>query len=113
MTPIEAHVNAYVKVGIGYPLDKITLMSSLTDENAVKTIEQAVARATEAGGKVLTGGKRIDRQGLFVEPTIIEAENHWDIVQEETFAPILYVMKFSCLEDAVAMQNDVPQGLSS
>src|SRR5690625_163920 len=110
---IEALVNAYGQVRIGDPLDKDTLMGPLTDENAVKNFEQAVARATEAGGKVLTGGKRIDRQGSFVEPTIIEAENHWDIVQEETFAPILYVMKFSRLEDAVAMQNDVPQGLSS
>src|SRR5690625_5866547 len=88
-------------------------MGPLTDENAVKNFEQAVARATEAGGKVLTGGKRIDRQGSSVEPTIIEAENHWDIVQEQTFAPILYGMKFSRLEHAVALQNDVPHGLSS
>lgn len=110
---VETLVNAYGQVRIGDPLDEDTLMGPLTDENAVKNFEQAVARATEAGGKVLTGGKRIDRQGSFVEPTIIEAENHWDIVQEETFAPILYVMKYSRLEDAVAMQNDVPQGLSS
>src|SRR5690625_5532031 len=88
-------------------------MGPLTDENADKNFDQAVARSTEAGGKVLTGGKRIDRQGSFVEPTIIEAENHWDIVQEETFAPILYVMKFSRLEDAVGMQYYFTLGLFS
>jgi len=110
---IESLVNAYGQVRIGDPLDENTLMGPLTDAKAVERFEQAVERAREAGGKVLTGGKRIDREGFFVEPTIIEAENHWDIVQEETFAPILYVMKFSELEDAVAMQNDVRQGLSS
>ncbi|WP_376696436.1 L-piperidine-6-carboxylate dehydrogenase [Wenzhouxiangella sp. EGI_FJ10305] len=110
---IEALVNAYGQVRIGDPLDENTLMGPLTDDSAVERFEQAVKRARDAGGKVLTGGSRIDRDGFFVEPTIIEAENDWDIVQEETFAPILYVMKFSKIEDAVAMQNDVRQGLSS
>jgi len=110
---VEALVNAYGQVRIGDPLDESTLMGPLTDARAVERFEQAVERAQDAGGKVLTGGKRIEREGFFVEPTIIEAENHWDIVQEETFAPILYVMRFSQLEDAVAMQNDVRQGLSS
>ena len=62
---------------------------------------------------VLAGGKRVDRPGYFVEPAIIKAENHWDIVQEETFAPILYLMSFSTIEEAIEMQNDVRQGLSS
>lgn len=110
---LETLVNAYGQVRIGDPLDADTLMGPLTDEASVVRFEQAVERARAAGGKVLTGGKRIEREGSFVEPTIIEAENHWDIVQEETFAPILYVMKYRDLEDAVAMQNDVPQGLSS
>ena len=110
---IEALVNAYGQVRIGDPLDDDTLMGPLTDEASVKRFEQAIERAREAGGKVLTGGKRIERDGFFVEPAIVEAENHWDIVQEETFAPILYVMKFADLKDAVAMQNDVRQGLSS
>ncbi len=110
---IDALVNAYGQVRIGDPLDENTLMGPLTDAKAVERFEQAVERAQDAGGKVLTGGNRIDGDGFFVEPTIIEAENHWDIVQEETFAPILYVIKFSKIEDAVAMQNDVRQGLSS
>jgi len=110
---VEALVNAYGQVRIGDPLDENTLMGPLTGEPAVEGFLKAIERAKEAGGKVLTGGNRIDREGFFVEPTIIEAENHWDIVQEETFAPILYVMKFSNIEDAVAMQNDVRQGLSS
>ena len=65
------------------------------------------------GGEVLTGGKRRGGPGSFVEPTIIRARNEWDIVQSETFAPILYLMPFTELDDAIAMQNDVVQGLSS
>ena len=67
----------------------------------------------QAGGKVLYGGQVLGQPGYFVEPTIVKAENHWPIVQRETFAPILYVMPFKALDDAIAMQNAVPQGLSS
>ena len=62
---------------------------------------------------MLTGGKRIDRPGYFVEPTIIKARNEWEIVQTETFVPILYVIPYSGIDNAIRMQNDVPQGLSS
>ncbi len=110
---VNALVKAYAQVRIGDPLDENTLMGPLTDAASVERFEKAVARAQEAGGRVLTGGKRIDGDGFFVQPTIIEAQNDWEIVQEETFAPILYLMKYSRLEDAVAMQNDVRQGLSS
>lgn len=106
-------VNAYQQVRIGDPLDPETLMGPLTDEAAVAKFEGAVASAVEAGGKILAGGKRIDRPGCFVEPTIIRAENEWDIVQSETFAPILYLMPFADLDEAIDMQNDVRQGLSS
>ena len=109
----EALVNAYGQVRIGDPLDSDTLMGPLTDEAAVQRYEQAIARAVECGGRVLTGGRRLDRPGFFVEPTIIEAENDWDIVQQETFAPILYLIPFSDLDDAIRMHNDVAQGLSS
>ncbi len=109
----ETLVKAYGQVRIGDPLDEKTLMGPLTDAAAVTRFEQAIKRAREAGGKVLTGGKRIEGRGFFVEPTIIRAENHWDIVQEETFAPILYVISFNTLEEAMAMHNDVKQGLSS
>lgn len=110
---IEKLVGAYQQVRIGDPLDSDTLMGPLTDNSAVQRYEAAVAKAQASGGKVLTGGKRIERPGFFVEPTIIRAENDWDIVQEETFAPILYVMTFSDLDQAIAMQNGVAQGLSS
>jgi aldehyde dehydrogenase (NAD+) len=109
----EALVKAYQQVRIGDPLDTDTLMGPLTDEAAVKRYENAIASALAEGGEVLTGGNRIDRAGSFVEPTIIKVKNEWDIVQSETFAPILYVIPFSELDDAIAMQNDVVQGLSS
>ena len=110
---IEKLVAAYQQVRIGDPLDADTLMGPLTDEAAIQRYMNAIEKAKAAGGELLTGGNRVDRDGYFVEPAIIRAENHWDIVQEETFAPILYVMTYSDLEDAVAMHNDVRQGLSS
>ena len=106
-------VNAYQQVRIGNPMDGDTLMGPLTDEASVQRFEAAVASALESGGKVLTGGKRIEGQGCFVEPTVIEARNDWDIVQGETFAPILYVIPYDTLDEAIALQNDVRQGLSS
>ncbi len=106
-------VHAYDQVRIGDPLDPETLMGPLIDEPSVRSFELAVANALEEGGKVLTGGNRIEGPGHFVEPTIIQAENEWKIVQEETFAPILYVIPFKDIEDAVSKHNDVPQGLSS
>jgi len=110
---IEKLVAAYQQVRIGDPLDTGTLMGPLTDEASVQRYLAALERAVAAGGEVLTGGSRLERPGHFVEPAIVRAENHWDIVQEETFAPILYVMSFRDIEEAVAMQNDVRQGLSS
>ena len=110
---IEKLVAAYGQVRIGDPLDADTLMGPLTDEAAIQRYMDAIEKAKAAGGELLTGGNRVDRDGYFVEPAIVRAENHWDIVQEETFAPILYVMTYSDLEDAVAMHNDVRQGLSS
>ncbi len=106
-------VDAYKQVRIGDPLDDGTLMGPLTDETAIERYFKAIEQAKVAGGELLSGGNRVDRPGFFVEPAMVRAENHWDIVQEETFAPILYVMTFKTLEDAVGMHNDVRQGLSS
>ena len=108
-----ALVAAYRQVRIGDPLDSNTLMGPLTNAQAVTEFEAAVAEAQANGGEVLTGGKRIEGDGFFVEPTIIKARNEWDVVQRETFAPILYVMPFSDLDEAIAMHNGVAQGLSS
>jgi aldehyde dehydrogenase (NAD+) len=88
-------------------------MGPLTDAASVERFEAAVAAARAAGGEVLAGGKRLDGPGFFVEPTLIRANNAWDVVQTETFAPILYVIGFSSLAEAIRMQNDVRQGLSS
>jgi len=109
----EMLVNAYQQVRIGNSLDPDTLMGPMADAGAVKDFEAAITAAQEAGGEVLTGGSRIARPGFFVEPTIIKAENDWEIVQTETFAPILYLIPFSSVKDAIRMNNDVPQGLSS
>jgi len=106
-------VDAYGQVRIGEALDPNTLMGPLVDEAAVNDFKAAIDAAREAGGKILTGGSRIDRPGSFVEPTIVMAENHWEIVQTETFVPILYVIPFTDMEDAIRMNNEVPQGLSS
>jgi len=109
----EALVSAYGQVRIGDPLDSKTLMGPLTDEASVQRFEAAISSAKEAGGEVLYGGNRIGGPGFFVEPALVKAENHWDVVQAETFAPILYLIPFQNLEDAIAMHNDVAQGLSS
>ncbi len=106
-------VKAFKQVRIGDPLDPETLMGPLTDEAAVQRFEAAVATAVANGGEVLTGGTKLDVDGSFVEPTIISAQNDWDIVQTETFAPILYLIPFTDIDDAIAMQNGVVQGLSS
>jgi aldehyde dehydrogenase (NAD+) len=105
--------DAYHQVRIGDPLDPDTLMGPLVDEKAVRDFEDAVAKIEAAGGELLTGGKRVDGPGFFVEPTIAKVRNDWDIVQTETFVPILYLIAYDGLDDALAMHNDVPQGLSS
>jgi len=109
----ELLVNAYQQVIIGDPLRDGTLMGPLVNENAVQDYTNAIERAKTSGGEILYGGAAIDGKGYYVTPTIIKAENNWDIVQEETFAPILYLMTFDTLGEAIHMHNDVPQGLSS
>jgi len=105
--------SAYDQVNIGNPLDEDTLMGPLVNDYAVKDYSEAINKSLSSGGKIVTGGSKIKGPGNFIEPTIIEAENHWDIVKEETFAPILYIMRYKDLDDAISMHNDVPQGLSS
>lgn len=112
-TLVPSLVKAYEKITIGDPLDQKNLMGPLIDKHAVAQFEKAVAAAKEQGGKILFGGKALDRAGFFVEPTLIEAQNDWPIVQHETFAPILYVMKFKTIDEAIAMQNHSDYGLSS
>lgn len=110
---IAALIDAYKKITIGDPLDQKNLMGPLIDKSAVDQFAKAVKAAQDAGGDVLYGGQVLQRDGFYVEPTIIAAQNHWDIVQQETFGPILYVMKFSKLDEAIEMQNYSRFGLSS
>ncbi len=104
---------AYQQIKIGDPLDQTNLMGPLIDQQAVAAFTSAIAAIKAAGGEILFGGNLIEGPGFFVEPTIASVSNDWDIVQHETFAPILYVMPFDDLDEAIAVQNAVPQGLSS
>jgi aldehyde dehydrogenase (NAD+) len=106
-------VHAYGQVRIGDPLDPKNLMGPLIDARAVRQFKQAVKRAKQLGGKLWYGGKAMPGPGYFVQPTLVQARHDWDLVRQETFAPILYVMPFRELDDAIAMHNAVPQGLSS
>jgi aldehyde dehydrogenase (NAD+) len=112
-TFLQRLVTAYRSIPVGDPLEKGTLMGPLIDEGAVQGYEKAIATAKEQGGELLCGGKRIDRPGFYVEPTLIRGTPDMPIVQEETFAPILYAFSYRDLETAIEQQNDVPQGLSS
>ncbi len=113
----ERLVNAYRAVRIGHPLDSSTLVGPLIDANAVNDFTKAQDEIIKEGGKIIHGGDVLNGEGYesgcYVVPCIAEVENHFNIVQEETFAPILYLTKYSTIEEAIALQNDVPQGLSS
>ena len=106
-------VKAYKQINIGNPMKDGNLMGPLIDENAVNEYLQALETAKDSGGEILYGGSKLERNGFFVKPTIVKAKNEWDIVQTETFSPILYIIPYRTLEEAVDMHNDVPQGLSS
>jgi aldehyde dehydrogenase (NAD+) len=109
--------NAYSQLTIGNPLDSKNHVGPLIDKKAVEDYLNAIERAKKEGGKIVVEGGVMDgagyESGCYVKPCIIEAKNEFHIVQEETFAPILYVMKYKTLEEAIEMQNGVPQGLSS
>ncbi|MCK5130890.1 MAG: aldehyde dehydrogenase family protein [Candidatus Sabulitectum sp.] len=109
--------DVYNKVNIGSPLDPSSIVGPLVNNDAVDNYKTTIARAQEQNGRILHGGNvykaRNCKSGCFVIPTIIEIDKQEGIVLEETFAPILYVMKYDNLQDAVRIHNSVPQGLSS
>jgi len=109
--------SAYKQLKIGNPLDERNHVGPLIDKDAVNMYLNAIEKAKEEGGNVLVEGGVLEGEGYesgcYVKPVIIEAKNHFEIVQDETFAPILYIMKYSKLEEAIDMQNGVKQGLSS
>ena len=110
-------VNAYGQIKIGNPLDKENHMGPLIDRGAVKMYLDAIEKINKEGGEeVVVGGELSGNQyqsGCYVKPAIYEVKNEFSIVQDETFAPILYLIKYSNLDEAIKIQNDVPQGLSS
>jgi aldehyde dehydrogenase (NAD+) len=110
-------INVYKSLKIGHPLDPATHVGPMIDKSAVETYQIALERIGNEGGKVLYGGQVLDGEGYesgcYVVPSIAEAENHWDVVQEETFAPLLYLLKYKTLDEAIEIHNGVPQGLSS
>jgi aldehyde dehydrogenase (NAD+) len=104
---------AYGQVSIGDPMEQGTLMGPVVSEAAITAMMSSIDIAREQGGEVVTGGNRIDRPGFFVEPTIVRVPKDASITQDETFAPILWVIEFDTLDEAIAIQNGVTQGLSS
>ena len=114
---ISVLTNAYAQLAIGNPLDSSNHVGPLIDKKATEDYLNAIEHAKKEGGKVLVAGGVLSGEGYesgcYVKPCIIEANNSYKIVQEETFAPILYVIKYSTIEEAIEMQNNVPQGLSS
>ncbi len=110
---ISRLVEAYTQITIGDPLEEGTLMGPVISDGAIDQLERAVEIAKEQGGQVVAGGKRIEGDGHFVEPTIVKVPKEASITQDETFAPVLWVIEFDTLDEAIAIQNGVTQGLSS
>ncbi|KAK9014157.1 hypothetical protein V6N11_005326 [Hibiscus sabdariffa] len=112
-TVVDQLLDVYKQVKIGDPLEKGTLLGPLHTPTSRKNFEKGIEIIKSQGGKILTGGGIIESEGNFVQPTIVEISPNVDVVKEELFAPVLYVMKFKTLKEAIEINNSVPQGLSS
>ena len=110
-------LRAYESVRIGNPLDRSTVMGPLIDTKAVGEMMGAIKRVKQEGGEILSGGKQLGGTqypgGCYVTPCLATAESRMQLVKDETFAPLLYLMRYRTLQEALSMNNDVPQGLSS
>ena len=110
-------VSVYKQLKIGHALDPSTLVGPLVDKQAVQVYMDAIEKVKAEGGKIIFGGKVLKgagfESGCFVSPSIADVENHFEIVQHETFAPLLFMIRFHSLEEAIQIHNSVPQGLSS
>jgi len=108
-------VNGYKSIKIGNPMEDGILMGPLVNRAAVEDMMKALDIIREQGGNIVVGGEELKDypSDCYVTPCIVEAKNEWPIVQEETFAPILYIIKYKTIEEAIEYQNGVPQGLSS
>ncbi|MBN2384595.1 aldehyde dehydrogenase family protein [bacterium] len=109
--------NIYRQLKIGNPLDENILVGPVVDESAINDMLAAMEKVKEQGGTILCGGKKLTipgyENGYYIEPAIAEVKNTMPIVKEETFAPLLYIIEYDTIEDAIFYNNDVPQGLSS
>jgi len=110
---IDQLVAAYRSIPIGNPLEDGVLVGPLINESAIAQMMEALEAARQQGGEILCGGERIDRPGYFVQPAIVRAHAQMPIVSDETFAPILYVLTYRDLDEAISLHNRVDQGLSS
>lgn len=110
---VQRLAEAYARVRVGNPLDAGILMGPLIDTGAVARFRSAISELESLGARMFHGGNVLPGPGYFVQPTLVQASNEWPLVQRETFAPILYAMRYGTLEEAIASQNAVPQGLSS
>jgi L-aminoadipate-semialdehyde dehydrogenase len=110
-------VSAYKKLTIGDPLTEKNLVGPLIDKDAVKMYLDAIERCKSEGGKFIVEGGVLNgdgyESGCYVKPCVAEVEPHYKVIQQETFAPILYLLQYKTIDDAIAIQNNVPQGLSS
>jgi aldehyde dehydrogenase (NAD+) len=107
--------SAYASLRIGNPLDRSILMGPLIDRQAVDNLRHAIARVKQEGGRILYGGEPLTEEpgGCYVRPCIAEAKADMKIMREETFAPLLYLISYESIEEAITINNSVPQGLSS
>jgi len=110
-------VKAYKQVKIGNPMEEGVLMGPLIDKAAVQNYTDALVKIKKQGGKIIYGAKVLSGKeyssGCYVLPTLVDVKSDYPIIQEETFAPILYLIKYKTIDEAIAIHNDVPQGLSS
>lgn len=109
----EGLVKAYQQLRIGDPLETGILVGPLISQDAVEEFQTAIKALKTLGADILFGGRVLDRKGYFVEPTIVHAKKEWDFLQNEIFAPILYLLPYNSLDEALKIHNSVPQGLSS
>jgi aldehyde dehydrogenase (NAD+) len=113
----EKLVSSYKKIKIGNPLDPDTLVGPLIDKGTSDMFLDAIEKVKNQGGRIIYGGSVLESDeyssGCYVVPCLAEVENHYEIVQEETFAPLLYLIKYKTLDEAIEIHNNVPQGLSS
>ncbi len=109
----ERLIKAYKSIKIGDPLDPSSICGPLHTKSAIKEFTEGLTEIKKQGGKVICGGTKMESKGYYVNPTLVEIDPNAEIIKTELFVPILYLFKFKSLDEAIHMNNNVPQGLSS